>query len=68
MAIYWKDLPKHAKVELKGSKGSQSYEYNGQTIYWNGNESHEAQKALNGRLQKVHSPEANRIARKVMKL
>jgi hypothetical protein len=50
--IEWKKVPPDAKIRLVGHKGSQSYVWNGKTIFWSGHESSSAQIYLNSLLRR----------------
>ena len=55
--IYWRDVPRNAKLEVHGS----SYYYKGKMLYWTGQEAAEAQTWANNHIGTANGKAVRRV-------
>lgn len=51
--VYWRDIKPSDKVSLVGKKGERSYRVNGNTVFWHGYESRDAQLFLKQKAKRL---------------
>jgi hypothetical protein len=59
--IFWKDIQKGARVELRGKPGSRYYVSGGKTVFWGGQDSSEAQAWLDAAVKRSATAKKNPI-------